>query len=254
MQIMNEVEREYGIDTVINLGDTIDLPMFGKYAQEPTFDGTVNYSLKATHDFIAAQRAVAPNAEIVYIDGNHDCRSNKYMTAMAKAGAEVRQVGMTSPVFSIPHLINLDAIPNVTHVSGYPADKYYINPRLVARHGVEAKSKTSTAVQYLNANHHESVIYGHSHRTELMYRSHDTSRGMVQQAAYNPGCLCRIDGAVPSFKGGVMTNLHPVKQYENWQQGIGIIWYKDDGEFSIEHVHIMDGWAVYSGSEFRAKL
>lgn len=254
MQIVGAVEEEYGIDKIVNLGDTIDLPMFGKYAQESTFEGTVNISFKAAHDFVATQRALAPNAEIVFIEGNHDCRPNKYLNAMARTAAEVRQVGMEEPVFSLPHLLNLKAIGNVTHVSGYPADKYYINPRLVARHGTAAASNGSTALKHVNSNHHESVIYGHSHRMELLYKTHDTSGGAVQNGAYSPGCLCRIDGAVPSYKGGTMLNLHPVKQYENWQQGIGLIWYKDNGDFTIENVHIMDGWAVWAGNEFRSTI
>lgn len=254
LQIVASLEEEYGIDKVVNLGDTLDLPMFGKYAQEPAFDGTVNFSLQAGHDFIAAQRALAPNAEIVYLDGNHDCRANKYINIQAKAAQQMRQVGEELPVISIPHLLNLRAIGNVTHVSGYPADKYYINPRLVARHGTKARSNGSTANMYINSNHHESVIYGHSHRMELMYKTHDTSAGMIQNGAYSPGCLCRIDGAVPSVAGGISLFETPVKQYENWQQGIGVIWYKEDGDFSIENIHIMDGWAVWAGNEFRSTI
>jgi predicted phosphodiesterase len=252
MQVLAMLEQEYGVDKVLNLGDTLDLPMFGKYQQELSFEGTVNYSLQAGHDFVATQRALAPDAEIIYIDGNHDCRANKYVNLQARAGAQMRQVGSEAPVFSIPHLLNLNAIGNVTHVSGYPADKYYLNSRLVARHGTKARSNGSTANMYINANHHETVIYGHSHRMELMYKTHDTSAGMVQNGAYSPGCLCRIDGAVPSVLGGININEFPIKQYENWQQGIGIIWYKEDGDFAIENVHIMDGWAVYAGTEFRA--
>lgn len=254
MQVVAAMEEEYGVDKVINLGDTLDLPMFGKYATEPTFEGTVNLSLQAGHDYIATQRALAPNAEIVYIDGNHDCRPQRYMTAMAKNAVEVRQVNGGEVVFSVPHLLNLQSIGNVTHVSGYPADKYYINPRLVARHGSAASSNGSTAFKHVNGNHFESTIYGHSHRMELLYKTHDTSGGAVQNGAYSPGCLCRIDGAVPSYKGGTMTNLHPVKQYENWQQGIGVVWYKDNGDFTIENVHIMDGWGVHAGSEFRSSI
>lgn len=252
LQILTAVDKEYGVDKVINLGDTLDLPMFGKYAQESTFENTINYSLQAGHDYIAAQRALAPNAEIVFIDGNHDCRAVKYVNIQARTMENMKQVGNDLPVISIPFLLNFDSIGNVTHVSGYPADKYYLNPRLVARHGTAAASNGSTALKHINANHHESVIYGHSHRMELLYKTHDTSGGAVQNGAYSPGCLCRIDGAVPSYKGGVMTNLEPVKQYENWQQGIGIIWYKDNGDFTIENVHIMDGWGVYAGSEFRS--
>jgi hypothetical protein len=254
MQIVAAMEEEHGIDKVVNLGDTLDLPMFGKYATESTFEGTVNLSLQAGHDYIAAQRAFAPTAEIVYIDGNHDCRPQRYMTAMAKNAVEVRQVNGGEVIFSIPHLLNLQSIGNVTHVSGYPADKYYINSRLVARHGSAAASNGSTALKHVAGNHHESTIYGHSHRMELLYKTHDTSAGPVQNGAYSPGCLCRIDGAVPSFKGGTMTNLHPVKQYENWQQGIGVVWYKDNGDFTIENIHIMDGWGVYAGNEFRSSI
>jgi predicted phosphodiesterase len=254
MQVLAALEEEHGVDKVINLGDTLDLPMFGKYATEPTFENTVNLSLKAGHDYIASQRAFAPNAEIVYIDGNHDCRPTRYMTAMARSMVGVQQVGTAEPIIGIPHLLNLKSIGNVTHVSGYPADKYYINPRLVARHGSAASSNGSTAMKHISNNHHESTIYGHSHRMELLYKTHDTSSGAIQNGAYSPGCLCRIDGAVPSYKGGTMLNLHPVKQYENWQQGIGVIWYKDTGEFTIENVHIMDGWGVYSGTEFRSTI
>lgn len=254
LQILSAVDKEYGVDKVINLGDTIDLPMFGKYAQESTFENTVNQSLQAGHDYIASQRALSPNAEIVFIDGNHDCRAVKYVNIQARAMENMKQVGNDLPVISIPFLLNFDSIGNVTHVSGYPADKYYLNPRLVARHGTAAASNGSTALKHINANHHESVIYGHSHRMEILYKTHDTSGGPIQNGAYSPGCLCRIDGAVPSYKGGVMTNLKPVKQYENWQQGIGIIWYKDDGDFTIENVHIMDGWGVYAGSEFRSTI
>ena len=254
MQILSAMEQEYGVDKVINLGDTIDLPMFGKYAQEATFENTVNESLQAGHDYIATQRALAPTAEIVYIDGNHDCRANKYVSLQARSMSTIKQVGNELPVISIPFLLNMDSIGNVTHVSGYPADKYYLNPRLVARHGTSAKASGSTANMHINSNHHESVIYGHSHRMELLYKTHDTSGGAIQNGAYSPGCLCRIDGAVPSYKGGVMTNLHPVKQYENWQQGAGIVWYKDNGDFTIENVHIMDGWGVYAGNEFRSSI
>lgn len=259
MQVMEVLEAQYGIDLVVNLGDTLDLPMFGKYAQENAFYNTINESLKACHDFLATQRAIASNAEIVFIEGNHDCRINKYMNFQAMAASRMRQVNSPNLVMSLSHLLNFDEL-DITMVDGYPADKFYINDRLVARHGTKANSNGSTANKYLNANHLESVIYGHSHRQELMYKTHDSYRGMVQNLAYSPGSLCRIDGAVPSVMGGVRADEAPVSQYENWQQGIGLVWYKESGDFegansfTIENIHIMDGWAVYAGTEFRSLI
>jgi len=259
MQLLAKLEAEYGVDLVINLGDTLDLPMFGKYAQEHAFYNTVNESLKACHDFLATQRALAPNSRIIYIEGNHDCRATKYMNLQAIAASRMKQVGSDELVTGIPHLLRFDEL-GVEMIDGYPADKFYINDRLVARHGTKANSNGSTANKYLTSNHLESTIYGHSHRQELMYKTHDTHKAMVQNLAYSPGSLCRIDGAVPSVMGGVKANERPVSQYENWQQGIGLVWYKEAGDFkgandfTIENIHIMDGWAVYAGTEFRSTI
>lgn len=258
LQFAQYLEETYGLDKIINTGDFIDLPMFGKYAQENAFYNTINESLKSGYDYLAGLRAIAPSAEIVLIEGNHDCRINKYINFNAMAASRMMQVGSEIPAMSLPHLMRFDEI-GVTYVEGYPADKFKINDRLIARHGTTAVAG-STAMKHVNSNHHESVIYGHSHRTEMMYKTHDTPKGMVQNTAYSPGCLCRIDGAVPSFKGGVKINERPVKQFENWQQGLGVLWYKDSGDFAgandfhIDHVHIMDGWAMYSGQEFRSTI
>jgi predicted phosphodiesterase len=257
MQVTATLDAEYGVDKVINLGDTIDLPMFGKYAQENAFYNTVNESMKATHDFLAGERLAAPNAEIVYIEGNHDCRATRYMNLNAQAASGMTQVGGTYPVTSLPHLLHFDQL-GVTYVDGYPADKFWINERLVARHGTRANSNGSTSAQYVAKNPLHTTIFGHSHRMDLLYKTHDTFSGPVQNGAYSPGCLCRIDGAVPSALGGIKANEKPVPQYENWQQGMGVVWYKDAGDFkgandfTIENIHIMDGWAVYAGTEFRA--
>ena len=87
MQVLATMEAEYGVDLVINLGDTLDLPMFGKYAQENAFYNTINESLKSCHDFLAVQRALAPSSRVIYIEGNHDCRASRYMNFQAMAAS-----------------------------------------------------------------------------------------------------------------------------------------------------------------------
>ena len=87
----------------------------------------------------------------------------------------------------------------------------------------------------------------------MLYHTNHTSTGPARNAAFSPGCLCRVDGSVPSVKGGITPNEKPVKYWENWQQGIGFAWYKDTGEYSLLSVPILDDWAVYEGQEFRAR-
>ena len=72
--------------------------------------------------------------------------------------------------------------------------------------------------------------------------------------AASPGCLARIDGAIPSTKGGVDLDGRPLVRHENWQQGIGVVTYEDGGDhkFAYEVATIYDGWMMYRGKEYRA--
>jgi predicted phosphodiesterase len=257
--IMTHLEKEYGIDLVVNLGDTMDLPMFGKYEQEVSFARTVQATLQAGHNYMAMQRAISPEAEIVFIEGNHDCRLERHIRSVSPALQELRQIDNDDyPVLSMPHLMQFDAL-NITYAGAYPAAEFWSNKRLVAVHGTRANSNGSTSVQYANKQPLHSTVFGHSHRSDLYYKTHHTASGPVENVAFSPGCLCRIDGAVPSVKGGVGMNERPAIRYEDWQQGMAVVWYKDDGDFDIQPIHIhgagkMERWAVYAGKEFRVPV
>ena len=253
MQITAMVQEEHQVDKVLLLGDMMDLPAQGKYDQELSFAHTINPTLQAGHNFFSTIRALAPHSEIVYLEGNHDCRMERYVRNNAPTVAGMRQVNSPFPVNSLPHLMRFDEI-GINYVSGYPASSYAVNPRLIAVHGNKANSNGSTALQYLNKNPMVSVLYGHSHRFEMMYRTHNTPEGPKDNVAFSPGCLCRVDGAVPSYNGGINIHEKPVTYYENWQQGMGVLWYREDGYFSIDPIRIHDGYAIYRGQEFRSSL
>jgi hypothetical protein len=71
--------------------------------------------------------------------------------------------------------------------------------------------------------------------------------------AISPGCLCRVDGAVPSVNGAIGPDGVPKEVFENWQQGVAVIKYKDSGEFFVDLVQIDEGRTVYQGVEFVAE-
>ena len=252
-QITAMIQEEHQVDKVLLLGDMMDLPAQGKYDQEPSFANTINKTLQAGHNFFSTIRALAPHSEIVYLEGNHDCRMEKYVRNNAPTIATMRQVNSPFPVNSLPHLMRFDEI-GVDYVSGYPASAYWVNPRLQAVHGNRANSNGSTALQHLNKNPLVSTLFGHSHRFEMMYKTHNTPDGPKDSMAFSPGCLCRVDGAVPSYNGGINIHEKPVTFYENWQQGIGVLWYREDGYFAIDPVRIHDGKALYRGQEFVSSL
>jgi hypothetical protein len=77
---------------------------------------------------------------------------------------------------------------------------------------------------------------------------HDGPRTIL---AASPGCLARIDGAVPSVKGGTDLDGRPIVRHEDWQQGIAVVDYQPgDGDFHLELVPIRDGEARWRGVDY----
>ena len=116
-----------------------------------------------------------------------------------------------------------------------------------------ANSRGSTAQKYLDDTPHISRIIGHSHRQEVVQRTTWDRMGRIMSQVVNPGCLCRVDGAVPGANTSIGASGIPAIQYEDWQQGAAIIRYTDDKFFS-ELVQFDQGMTVYHGQELRAMM
>jgi hypothetical protein len=142
---------------------------------------------------------------------------------------------------------------DIVYKPGYPAADYWLNEKLRIIHGDRVKSGGSTAHVYLNQEK-TSVIYGHIHRIETAFKTREDYDGPRTIMAASPGCLARIDGAIPSTRGGVDLDGRPLTRYENWQQGLGVVTYEKEGEakFTYECIPIYGGWAMRNGKEYAA--
>jgi predicted phosphodiesterase len=254
LQITAYLEETDRLDTVINLGDFLDLPAQGRFDQEAAFASTTQAAFDRGHLFLQQQRAAAgPKAKIVLVEGNHDRRMEKFIAANALSAYGLRRANTDElPAMSIPYLLRLDEI-GVEYIDAYPAGAYWITERLRAIHGNKARSNGSTAAAYTNADPHISTIFGHAHRLEIQSRTVFNRDGAIRSVAVSPGCLCRIDGAVPSVNGSTHIDGSPAKYYENWQQGVAVVTVEPDGEFYTELIQIKDGVAWFRGQKFTAR-
>jgi len=256
LQIIGYLEEHDRVDTVVNLGDFLDLPAQGRFEQEPAFAFTTQHAINRGHKFLQQQRAVAgPRAKLVLIEGNHDKRMERFIMNNAASTLGLKKANMpdTMPVMSLPYLLRLDEI-GVEYIDAYPAGAYWLNDKLRAVHGSKVRSGGSTAAAYTNDSPHISTIFGHVHRQELQSKTVFDRLGPIKSIAVSPGCLCRVDGAVPSVNGATKIDGSPAVYYENWQQGVAVIMYKPSGEFFVELVQIDRGKAVFRGREFTSKL
>lgn len=236
-------------DTIINLGDTLDLAEWGTFEQEAGFAFTTQASIDRGHRWLAEQKAAAPALERhELIEGNHDRRMEKAVrrNAMAAFGLKRANEPESWPVMSVPNLLRLDEL-DVTYVGGYPAGITWVNDNLACIHGHKVRSSGSSAALVVD-DERVSVLFGHVHRIELQHKTRRTKDGPKQSFAASPGCLCRIDGAVPSVKSSTDPMGRPLLSWENWQQGVAVVEYEPgDGRFHLELVPIIDGHARWHG-------
>ena len=242
--------RDLNPEVVVCVGDMLDAPEFGKYRTSPAFALTSQASIDRAATFAAELRACAPDAEIVWLAGNHEERITNAALDGLKAAFGLKRGNDTHglPVLSVPFLCRFDDA-NVRYVPGYPAGNYWINEKIKVIHGNRVKSNGSTAHAYL-ANEKCSVIYGHIHRREWAERSRDDYDGAKTVMAASPGCLAKTNGAVPSTRGGIDIDGRPLisEGLEDWQQGVGIVTFEPgDGNFFYEQIAIHDGQAWFRG-------
>lgn len=254
LQITNWLYYNDRVDGLINLGDFIDLPAQGRFEQEAAFAGTTQKAFDRGHKFLQEQRAAAgPQAKLVLIEGNHDRRMEKFILLNTASAWGLKRANLDElPVMSIPYLLRLDEI-GVEYIDAYPAGAYWITDNLRAIHGTKVRSNGSTAAAYTNADPHISTIFGHVHRQELQSKTVFNRDGSIKSVAVSPGCLCRVDGAVPSVNGSTHIDGRSATYYENWQQGISVITVDDDGQFFVELVQINNGVGWFRGSKFSSK-
>lgn len=254
-QIVADVESRYGLDLLLNVGDNIDLPAFGSHRSAPGFMQTTQLAVDRATEEVALQRALAPNAEIVWIQGNHEQRLTNYLVDKAPALVGLSRGNETDPLISIASLCRFDEY-GINYLEPYPDAEYWVNEHLRFEHGhVYSSSPGGTAAKHLSEG--VSVGYGHIHRQEMLQMTRHTRNGPRTHFAGSAGCLCKIDGAVPSSKTGITAKGRQASQKsENWQQGIWVFWWQPEGDqlVAVEPVSIWGGWAMFRGVQYFSRV
>ena len=229
---------------VVLLGDNLDLAEFStKYQISNDFYFTTQASLVELAWWLGQIRSINPNMQIDYTQGNHEKRLEKYINekAIALSGLKAANNLNGFPSISVESLLGLNSLNIKCH--SYPEGKVALNSNLICIHGETAKGQSGATVSELVKSARVSVIQGHIHRHEVAVRTTwDAYDDYYQYTAASFGCLCKIaPGVVPGMK---------IRQ--NWQNGIGIVWYEESGleQFRLEYVPIINGRSLYDGVIF----
>jgi hypothetical protein len=251
-QISLFLQKQYGIDLTVILGDNHDFSAFSTHRTAPGYVVNTQLEIDRFGTEVALQREISPDAEIVVLSGNHDDRLNKAIVDKIPALAGISKANSREPILSIANLCRFDEY-NITSIEAYPDGEYWANDYLRFEHGSVASSAPgSTAAKYL-ADAKVSTIFGHTHRQELVYGRVRGRNGSRPIFAGTPGTTARIDGVLPSSQTGITSKgVQAGKKTEKWQQGIFVVWFQeeDDQKAAVEPVLIENGSAFYAGQIF----
>lgn len=231
---------------VVLLGDNLDFAEFStKYTIPSDFYFTTQASIVELAWWLGRLRSINAATKIDYLAGNHENRIEKYINNKAVALSNLRRADdlKGNPIVSVPSLLGLDGL-NI-HYHDYPQGKVALNSNLVCIHGETAKGMSGATVSEVVKSARVSTIQGHIHRHEVATKTvWDAFDNYYMYTAASFGCLCKIE---PGFVPGM-------KYRQNWQNGMGIVWYEDDGleQFQTEFVPIIKGRALYCGSVLNA--
>lgn len=239
-------------DTIVNGGDTVDLPQLSKYDPDSNhFLSTLQQAFNRVHSFYAELRADNPNARIVEVDSNHNARLGKFVLKKAMEFYGLRQAGQPPeqwPILSYPFLANLEGV-GVEWVSGYEAAQFHYSDDLIFIHGKEVRSNGSTADMLSKKYPYSNVVAGHGHKAQTHTRTTPDGKYLT---AVQMGALCKITGEVPGYGSAIDDRGKPVHKFQDWQNSVLLIEDYGDGNYNFHHVYIRDGKAFYGGKVYEA--
>ncbi len=235
IDIVFQMLKKYEYDLIVIGGDWLDFSMWSKqFLKKPSFYFTTQPALVECAYILSVIRQLQPKAEITFLEGNHEIRPEKAIMEHFIDGYGLRSADNVegAAVMSIPNLLGLPKL-QIDYQGNYPANEYWLNDQAVIRHGDTARKGSGATVSALAREAISTEIVFHIHRLEMVSKTIHTREGTEIINQFCPGCLCRIDGAVPG------------DDRPNWQQGIAVINYDDKRYVNIEPIPIQDGQAMY---------
>jgi len=215
--------REHRPGTVHLLGDISDFYSVSRFDKDPGRKIDLQQDLDATRDFLWKIREAAPNARIIYSEGNHEFRLRKYLQTEAKALALLRAL-------KIEKLLEFGDM----RIQFRRHDQPYRVGSLLFTHGQLARKWSGASARGHFEKYGCCVIHGHTHRLGAFYHRdiQDT------YAAWENGCLCNLN---PDYVTA-----------PDWQQGWSIVWSHRD-YFHVEQVAVVKGRYNYHGKVYGRK-
>lgn len=233
--VLQTIKSDIPDDIIIN-GDMMDLSdLTDSFIVSPEFSRTFQPSLNELSVWLGWIRDLAPEARIIYIEGNHEQRLNKNLMKNAAAAYGLKKVTDIDgfPVMSIPSLLDLNSL-NIKWVGEYPKGRIWLTDNICVSHA--EKNRTRVDSIFNDLTHIE--IMGHVHRYYCKLKTIFERDSIKYAGIISLPAMCDIEEKVPS---GTARN--------DWQTGFGMMTYSFDDSVppEIKPILVKEGRAFVNG-------
>lgn len=248
-QLMARVSETYGINRLVYVGDNLDASGLSSHRTAPAYTNKFQLQIdRMGTEGAISRKIVGDLTDIDILAGNHEARLNNVLADRTPEILGLKRANSDEAVLSIDYLCRFSEY-GINYHDSYPNSEVWLNENLRVIHGKLIGSKAGdTAVKNLVSG--VSTIFGHTHRAELVWGTKLSQEGYQPIFAGTPGCLCRIDGSVPSVSVGVNSEGTQTRKagQERWHQGVMVVEYDLDGKWaSPTIIPIVNGKAVWRG-------
>lgn len=211
--------REVVPDTIVLLGDNLDNAMFSRFETRQEWADSTQRGIDEYAEFLAQLRADAPNAEIIWHEGNHDVRIEKQIRNYNGELLGIKRAGETLGALSLDFLLRCDEL-GVEFVKGYPTARRWHGDNFETYHGSVTNSSglaASKVIQTATA----SFMTGHTHQAGIVEKTFNVGRDERTIYGIEAGTFADPN-QIPS--GSYATNNEgQLRQTQNWQTAVPYI-------------------------------
>lgn len=206
--------REKGVNGIIIGGDMLDMYNASFHERTPNKTRLVR-ELEMGREFFSQLRKIFPSEKIVFKEGNHEQRLERYLFKNA------------------PDIADLDALHlnELLRMKEFKID-YVKNNQLInvgklsILHGNEFKTGSGGVyvARGLRLKAFDNILFGNFHKTQSDFQKDVNGR---LYGGWSVGCLCDLS---PKYM-----------PFNQWNLGFAVIELMDSGNFSVENKKIIDG-------------
>lgn len=204
--------KDKKVNDIILNGDILDFYDLSRFDKDPVRVNKLQEELNQVKSFLASLRELKPEANIVYVEGNHEDRLRRYL--------------FTHPEISSLDNLKLERLLDLEKYDVRLVKRYKLGPLLLT-HGSIVRQYSSFSAKGELEKMNTSGVSGHTHRLGSYYKS---GEGFAIEW-HEGGCLCTLNpeymSEVPNWQQGFM--------YGGWEKG------KKGTFFNIYPIKIKNG-------------